>query len=394
MKKKTIHAVVKYFYPVAAGIETNMLETYSVLVKSGWRVIVHTSKNTLTEENVLKETEFIRGIKIKRYPYKWYGFLPKIGWKRVNIVTLHNFNIVPHSYILIYTIFLKILNKKRFRLILTPHGGFTPDWSIFSPITAQIKKIYHYTIGTLLINLAVDGVRAVSDWERGEIIKKGVKEDFVKTISNGLEDEAYLNVDAKASLEIKNKVKGYGKYIIQIGRIYSIKNYETTIKALSKVSKDLNFVIVGPVGNEEYLKQLNKFIKNLGVQKRVYFAGVVRGIDKYYMIKHAQMMVHMAFWESFCNAVHEGMSQGLVCIVANNSALPLLIKDSHNGFLVETKDYKGLAEKINYVYKYKNSKELVKIKQNNRIFGLKNSWRKTAGKLDYWFRARKELGTI
>ena len=42
---KKIHVITKYFYPVAAGIETNILETYSVLVKKGWDVTVHTSKD-------------------------------------------------------------------------------------------------------------------------------------------------------------------------------------------------------------------------------------------------------------------------------------------------------------------------------------------------------------
>jgi len=386
VKKKSIHAIVKYFYPVTAGIETNMLETYSVLVKKGWDVTVHTSKNTLTEENVLEEEQVIRGIKVKRYPYKWYGFISNVDWQRVDVVALHNFNVVPHLFVFIHTLRVKLLGKQRFVLVITPHGGFTPDWLIFSPIIAGVKKLYHYTIGVILVNLTVNGVRAVSEWERQEIIKRGIKPHIVRTISNGIEDEAYLDVDAKASPEIKERASQYGKYIIQIGRIYNIKNYETTIKALTKVPDEIKFVIVGPVGSDKYLKELNQLIKSLKLQKRVFFAGVIRGVDKYYLIKHAQMMVHMARWESFCNAVHEGMSQGLVCIVANNTALPLLIKDGQNGFLVETTDVKGLAEKINYTFKNGKKSEIMKIKENNKNFGLKNSWRSVAEQIEKWFK--------
>ena len=42
MKKKTIHAIVKYFYPIAAGIETNMfnaklISSYTYLIDSARR---------------------------------------------------------------------------------------------------------------------------------------------------------------------------------------------------------------------------------------------------------------------------------------------------------------------------------------------------------------------
>ena len=178
-----------------------------------------------------------------------------------------------------------------------------------------------------MINASVDGVRAVSEWERNEIVSKRVASNRVVTISNGVEDEAFMNVELLATPEIKERVRDWGTYILQVGRVYPIKNYETTIRAMTLVPKHIQYVIAGPVGDMAYKNKLIELIHELGLDGRVHFAGVVRGVDKYYMIKKAAMMVHMALWESFCNVVHEGMSQGLVCIVANNTALPLLILD-------------------------------------------------------------------
>lgn len=378
---RTVHVIEKYFYPVAAGIETNILETYSVLAEKGWDITIHTSKDTLTEKNVLKDEETYRGLKIKRQPFRWYSYFPKINYGKADAVCLHNFNIIPHFYILLYALFLKLIGRKKFILILTPHGGFNPEWRIFPAWQAFVKQVYHYTIGTFLINLTVDGMRAVSEWEREEIIKKGVNAKIVHTISNGIEDEAYADVDAEASEDIKKKVAEFGRYIIQIGRVYMIKNYETTLRALTKVPKDVKYIIAGPVGDNNYLKKLETLIKELNLEERVIFLGVIRGIDKYYLIKHAQMMVHMALWESFCNVVHEGMSQGLICIVANNTALPLLIKNGINGYCVETQDDAGVAEKINYVLEHKNSDEMKKMQAVNREFGLEMSWRKVSQKM-------------
>ncbi len=383
MKKtnKTIHIIVKYFYPVAAGIETNILETYSELAKEGWDITIHTSKDTLTEKNVLPDTDLIKNLKVKRYKNHWYGYIPDIDWNNAGLLCLHNFN-VDHIFYFIFTAWKKILKQKTFGLVVTPHGGFNPEWSIYSKPVALLKQLYHFSIGTFLINHVVDRVRAVSEWEKAEIVKKGVKKEKVVTISNGVEPEAYLAIDNVASNEIKRKVKGFGNYILQIGRIYVIKNYETTIKALPLLPKNVTFVIAGPIGNEGYLKELKTLIEKLDIQDRVKFIGVVRGVDKFYLMKHASMMVHMALWESFCNVLHEAMSQGQVCIAADNTALPYLIKDGVNGYLVPTKDYKQLSEKINYVLLNSKNKQIIKMQARNRALGLKDSWVNTAQKME------------
>jgi glycosyltransferase involved in cell wall biosynthesis len=220
------------------------------------------------------------------------------------------------------------------------------------------------------------------------MVKKGIRPELVEVIDNGIEDEAYVDVEAEASEEIKKKVASYGRYIVQIGRIYPIKNYETTIRALALLPADVKFVIAGQLelnSSKDYVPGLERLIKELHLEDRVLFIGVVRGVDKYYLIKKAQMMVHMALWESFCNVVHEGLSQGLVCIVANNTALPYLIKDGVNGYCVETKDFQAVAEKASYVLDNADLPEIVAMKERNRKYGLENSWRNVAARMDTFY---------
>ena len=385
-----MQVITKYFYPVAAGIEVNIQETHKKLLPMGYNIQIHTSADTLTEKNVLSiKPETVQGLKVRRYPFKWYGFIPKIDWENIDILSLHNFNIVPHFFILLYVLFLKSMGKKKFKVILTPHGGFTPEWRIFPLLGGLLKKVYHSTIGVILINLSVDHVRAVSEWEKLEMIKEGILKEKVAVISNGIEDEAFVDIEKMASKSIKERVKKLGKYIIQIGRIYMIKNYETVIKSMCFLPGDLTFVIVGPVGDNAYLEKLKLLIKKLKLADRVIFIGVIRGVDKYYIIKHAQLMVHMAIWESFCNVAHEGMSQGKVCIVANNSALPYLIRDGVNGFLVDTYDDKMLAKKINYVLQNKNDNNIVSIQTRNKQISLEHSWEKVAIGMDRLINSEK-----
>lgn len=387
MKNKSNHIdiVVKYFHPVTAGIEVNISETYSKMLEKGYTITVHTSSDTHTEKNTLKKNDQYKGIQIRRYKYGFFGYKPDIDWNSTDYVCLHNFNVFPHCLLMTKVIFDRLLKRKKYSLFLTPHGGFNPEWSIFPPIIRYIKYLYHFTLGVLLINLSCDGVRAVSVWEGEEMRNKLIRKKLIEVIPNGVEDEAYMDVDRLASEEIKSLVNDSGEYIIQIGRVYVIKNYETAIRALSlSKNPNLKYLIVGGIEknyHDDYKSKLDNLISELGLENRVIFTGIVRGVDKYYLIKHAKMMVHMALWESFCNVVHEGLSQGLICLVANNTALPYLIKDGVNGYCIDTLSYTKLAERIDKVLENYDSNELRTMREVNREYGLENSWKNVSDKV-------------
>lgn len=382
MKHQSIAVVTKYFYPVTAGIETNILETYSVLTSKNIDVTIHTSRDEYIEKNKLRESETIRKLKVKRYTFinEVVGFGINVDWEKTDIVALHNFNVFFWRYFVIVAIH-KLLGKKTYRLIVTPHGGFCPQWSMFPIVPRILKYLYHWIIGSVCINLLADEVRAVSDWEKMQMVKLGVRKNLITTITNGLENEAFMNVDTLASAEAKTLVKNLGSYMIQIGRIYPIKNYETVIRALAHVP-NIKYLIIGQEEKsaqyKNYKQSLIDLAKKLKVEHRVIFGGILRGADKYYVIKHAALMVHMALWESFCNVVHEGMSQGRVCVVANNTALPLLIKNKVNGYTVDTHDSDGLSRKINFVLDPKHKHIIEEIEQRNKAIGLQDSWANVA----------------
>jgi glycosyltransferase involved in cell wall biosynthesis len=383
--EKCLAVITKYFYPVVAGIETNIMETYGILAqKNEAHVTVHTLNATYTTYCMLPKAEVVRNLKIRRYSAGHYYFMPKIDFNNISIICLHNFDVFPHVNIMLTALFLKLIFKKKFLLVLTPHGGFTPSWRNFPAWQRIIKYFYHYTLGVLLINLVVDKIRAVSEWEKEQMISKGLPRTKITVISNGIENEAYENIDLKASKKIITQVSQLKDYIIQIGRIYPIKNYETTIKAIANLNKhgiEINFVIAGPLVDEKYYQYLTSLIDQLQINDKIFFLETIGGIDKYYLIKHARLMVHMARWESFCNAVHEGLSQGLICIVARNTALPYLVKDNVRGFCVATEDEIELAKKIQFVLQNRSRVDLKNMTHGNKKFCLEASWEKVAEKM-------------
>lgn len=379
---KKVDVIVKYFYPVVAGIETNIFNVYDYLASRGWDVTIHTSTDTPERKNSLPAQDTVGRLPIRRYPWHWYGIVADIRWSSTDAVALHNFNVFPHMWILSRVLVMRMLGRRTPKIFLVPHGGFTPGWWTFPWYQMIIKKIYQRCIGTFLINRTVDAYRSVSEWESAETVKNGVRPELVETIQNGIEKEAFTDVEKLASEEIRQTVAGLGTYIVQVGRIHPIKNNLTTIKALSYLPEDIHFAIAGPVTDAAYRKELEATVRDLKLENRVHFLGVVRGIDKYYLLKHSLANVHMASWESYCNAMHESMSQGCVCVVARGTASEELIRDGVNGYAVGVDDAEAVAEKVRYVYENRDSDLFREMRQRNIEFTLDHSWERIAQRVE------------
>lgn len=385
MTNKSIQAVNRHFYPVIAGGEINTLETYSTLAADGWNIYMHATRDSLSEKNVFsKERERIRGIEVIRYRSYGDAYFPRLDFRDSGVIRIHTFILVPSFIILVQCFFLKLLGRKKFTLVLTPHSSFTPDWSIFPKWQVVIKRPVHY-IAVFFINRTVDGIVAVSEWEKEQMVQKGIKPNLIRVIYNGIEKEGYEDIEAKASEKIKRLVRELGQYIIQVARIHPLKNQEVIIKTLPLLPANIKLAVVGPFDDSGYFRKLKSLTKELEFQDRVIFLGTITGHDKYYLMKHAQMMVHMASLEALGNAVHEGMGQGCVCIVSKNTGLEELIEDGVNGYHADLYDHRDVAEKINFVLENQQNTNIQSIKQNNIKVTRNRSWENTAHQLEEYF---------
>ncbi len=378
---RTIVVVNRYFYPVMAGIESCLLQIYSRLVQKGWKITVHVSKNTLEKKNVLSSHTQVKGIDVIRYPYGKISFMPKINYKNLDILSLNNFDIFPHVIILFNCLYLKLIGRKRFQLVLSPHGGFTPDWSSFPFPISTIKKIYHYTLGTILINLTVDAVQAVSVWEKNELIKYGINKSLIHQIDNGIENEAFKK-RLRPTKKIQSFVKVHHPYIVQLGRIHPTKNYQAAIQALSYLPQEVKLVVIGPVHDSSYRKKIEVLIKKLHFEKRVIFTGKVLSDNKYYILKRAQALIQMSFAEASSLSIFEAMSQGLVCVVSKHPALTSVIKDGENGYAYDFSDYENAGKRLSYIISHRNTSQMKKIMALNKIMSLDRNWDTIAARIE------------
>lgn len=384
MRKLKVHVINKYFYPVTAGIEMNLMEVYGRFAKKGHEITIHVSRNTLSSKNILKKNEDIRGMKVVRYDYKRFGFIPIIPLDKVDVISLHNFTIFPNIFIMLWVLMLKILGKKKFALLLSLHSGFNPDWNSIPKKYAMIKLFLHKTIGKWLINSSADGIRAISKWEEKELIKLGIRKNLIQLIGHGTKVEALVD-NIRLSVQFEKKIKDSMPFIIQIGRIHPIKNYETSIKSFAKMPRNFKLIIIGQVEEQLYFKKLQKLINDLNLQGRVIFLNSISEREKYYVLKNADAMVHMSRHEGYCIAVHEGMSKGLVCVVSNTTALPELVANGVNGYCLSPDDENGVYKKLDFIIRNKKSNTIKSMRENNLVFARENTWAKAADKIEEFY---------
>ena len=315
--------ITKYFLPVMGGIENHCYNLAKELLKNNIIVEVLTSRDTLTERNVLKEYEVIDGIKVFRYSAFW-RLIPR-GY---DVIHLHNFNIFPHFFIFLYIFAKRLLKKSTTRLIITLHGGFTPWWREFNVIARVIKLMYHKTMGRFFLNHVADKIIAVSEWEKRQLINEGINSKKIVLIPNGIEDEAFTLPKQESE-----KYRKYKPYLLFIGRIEKRKNIDTAIKWLKEL-KGVNLIIAGSIQDKEYYYYLRRLVANFNLHERVIFLGKVPSEEKYRLIDNALAVILLSHMEAEPITIKEAMARGKPVIVSDIPTFKYLIEDNKNGFIV------------------------------------------------------------
>jgi glycosyltransferase involved in cell wall biosynthesis len=205
----------------------------------------------------------------------------------------------------------------------------------------------------------------------------------INVIPNGLAKEALLSTTKILNNQTNNRNRKLeNDYILSIGRLDRIKNYETVINAMPKINKTISYLIMGPIEDQKYHRELVVNIHKKKLNDRVRFIGVHSGINKYRFLRNATALIHPSKSEGFGNVIYEALSQQTIPVVSSNTATAELIKNKYNGFVIDSSDSLKLAEIINSLINKTNSSEIKKIKHNIKKSFHAQSWSNVAKKLE------------
>ncbi len=170
-------------------------------------------------------------------------------------------------------------------------------------------------------------------------------------IHNGLDVyKTELLQKDEARMKLFEKIAKYSgkvfqaKYIIgSIANFYPTKGLKYLIEAARnfKDRDDILFLIIG--GGEER-ESLREQIQKAGLQNKVFLAGQLENGSKY--LSAFDIFVLPSVKEGFPWALIEAMSAKLPVIATNVGAVPEIIENGKNGFMVEPGNSDQIAEKI------------------------------------------------
>ncbi len=174
------------------------------------------------------------------------------------------------------------------------------------------------------------------DYSHVEVIYNGVDLDFLRPVKSKFLFEKF-NIDEN------NKLIGY------IGLITKRKGIEYLVKALPLV-KDLNYdfklIIIGGYkpNDKEYFIEIKRLIKELSLEKEVYFTGLLQDIRD--ALNNLDIVVLPSLEERCSRTLLESLACAKAVISTNVGGNPEIIEDGVNGILVEPKNERQLAEAI------------------------------------------------
>jgi glycosyltransferase involved in cell wall biosynthesis len=150
--------------------------------------------------------------------------------------------------------------------------------------------------------------------------------------------------------------------ILHVGRISYEKNVDVVLKAFQIVLNSLPSAQLIIAGDGPALEDMKKLSKKLGIYKNIEFIGFINRINLPKLYKTADVFVTASTMETLGLVVLEAMSCGLPIVAVNKYALPWIVKNNQNGFIVKPFDKIVMSEKIIQILKDKTTAKKFKKK--------------------------------
>jgi len=140
--------------------------------------------------------------------------------------------------------------------------------------------------------------------------------------------------------------KGEGILVVSVGNLREQKRHDLLLEALALARRSMPNLKCWIVGDGPLRHALEQQAQALGLLEdaRVQFLGKRRDVPA--VLRLADIFVLSSNHEGYPNAVQEALAAGLPVVATRVGAVPDMIQEGDNGFLIPPGDYGQLAERI------------------------------------------------
>jgi UDP-glucose:(heptosyl)LPS alpha-1,3-glucosyltransferase len=165
-----------------------------------------------------------------------------------------------------------------------------------------------------------------------------IPEDRIRVVHPGVSVERFTRLDKnQCRLEIRRRhgLSGDDVVVLFVGMNFEIKRLDLILQGVATLRKkgdaclDLNILVVGR-GN---VRKYQALAKELGMGKRVVFAGASQEVEKYYLASDIFAMPSQ--FDTFGLVVLEAMAAGLPVMITRNVGARELVVNGVNGFVLQ-----------------------------------------------------------
>ncbi|AKB71741.1 glycosyltransferase family 4 protein [Methanosarcina mazei] len=178
--------------------------------------------------------------------------------------------------------------------------------------------------------------------------------------------EHFINFNVFNIRKPLSKRKDLVGYIGRLSNEKGVQNFVESIPKILNENEDLDFIIIG---NGELYSSIKKYINNESLNDKVKLAGWVDHDELPEYMNELKLLVLPSYTEGLPNVMLEAMACGTPVLATPVGSIPDIIKDSKNGFIMESNSPKCIADNIVRVL---NNPNLDELSNNEREFIIHN----------------------
>jgi glycosyltransferase involved in cell wall biosynthesis len=185
----------------------------------------------------------------------------------------------------------------------------------------------------------------VSEDLKGFVTQRtGIPSRLLRVIYNGI--DAFPNVDPHEQARLRSEIglDSQDQIVGAIGSLYPVKGHRFLIEAVPAIIEACPKARVLVVGRGDQEVHLKEQVKNLGIERYVYFLGLRQDISR--LLSIMDVFVLPSLSEGLSVATLEAMASARPVVATRVGGNAELVADGETGILVPSEDSHALAKSI------------------------------------------------
>ncbi|MBR6253294.1 MAG: glycosyltransferase [Clostridia bacterium] len=230
------------------------------------------------------------------------------------------------------------------KIIYTRHCDFEPSSMYNNGLVRKLNGWFNKKYA--------DSIIATSEHAKENLVKQGIDESLITTISNGFDGHMIIGAQQRDAIRQKYGITSDEVVIGYLARLVELKGHKYLIdsaKILKEKYKDTKFKVL-IMGSGDYEQTLKEYAKQNGVEDIVIFTGFITNTEE--MLNIVDIQVNCSYLSETTNlALIEGLSLGIPSVATNIGGNSQIVKDNVNGYVVPIQDPEKMAESIYLITK-------------------------------------------